>query len=324
MKILITGGAGYIGSHVVRQLGERGADTLVVLDDLSTGHREAVLYGEVRRVDLADERGVSAVLREGCFDAVIHMAASVQVAESLRHPERYFANNADNTARLLRLAREAGVRRFVYSSTAAVYGIPSAARVAESHALAPINPYGRSKLLGEDYVRAASRADPEFRHVVLRYFNAAGADPHGRTGSRAEHATHLIHVAGEAAAGRRPRVEIFGTDYDTPDGTCVRDYVHVEDLADAHHAALQWLERERTGTFNLGYGRGASVREVIGAVKKVSGVDFPVFEAPRRPGDPPHVVAEVERARDQLGWRPRYDDLETICRSAWNWQQKLA
>jgi UDP-glucose 4-epimerase len=321
--ILVTGGAGYIGSHVVRQLGERG-ERIVVLDNLSTGFRESVLYGELIVGDTGDGELVERVLREHKVRAVLHFAAHIVVPESVANPLKYYLNNTANTRNLLACCERAGVEHFIFSSTAAVYGIPAAIPVAEDAPLEPINPYGRSKLMSEWMLRDLAAAGG-MKHVILRYFNVAGADPEGRIGQSTPEATHLIKVACEAATGQRERVEIFGTDYPTPDGSGVRDYIHVEDLAAAHLAALDHLRAGGDSTvLNCGYGHGYSVREVLDMVQRVAGCRLNVVESPRRAGDPPALTADARRIRETLGWRPRYDDLEVIVSSALAWERKLA
>lgn len=321
--ILVTGGAGYIGSHVVRQLGERG-ERIVVLDNLSTGFRESVLYGELIVGDTGDGELVERVLREHKVRAVLHFAAHIVVPESVANPLKYYLNNTANTRNLLACCERAGVEHFIFSSTAAVYGIPATIPVAEDAPLEPINPYGRSKLMSEWMLRDLAAAGG-MKHVILRYFNVAGADPEGRIGQSTPEATHLIKVACEAATGQRERVEIFGTDYPTPDGSGVRDYIHVEDLAAAHLAALDHLRAGGDSTvLNCGYGHGYSVREVLDMVQRVAGCRLNVVESPRRAGDPPALTADARRIRETLGWRPRYDDLEVIVSSALAWERKLA
>ena len=321
--ILVTGGAGYIGSHVVRQLSEAGNE-VVVYDNLSTGSADALIHGERLIVgDLADTDKLSQVLRETGCKSVLHFAAAIIAPESVHLPLKYYSNNTKNTLNLLKACVEHGVERFIFSSTAAVYGIPESGAASEESATVPINPYGTSKLMSEWMLRDAAFAHG-FSYVGLRYFNVAGADPQARMGQRTPDATHLIKVACQAALGIRDGVSIFGTDYDTPDGTGVRDYIHIEDLAAAHLYALDYLKKGGSSTtINVGYGRGESVREVIEVVKKVSGVDFRVSEAPRRPGDPANLVAVAQRIRSVLGWSPRYADLTTIVADAWRWEQKL-
>ena len=321
--VLVTGGAGYIGSHVVRQLSEAGRE-VVVYDNLSTGSADALIHGERLIVgDLADQAKIAGVLRETGCKSVLHFAAAIVAPESVHLPLKYYSNNTKNTLNLLQACVEHGVERFIFSSTAAVYGMPEGGRAAEESPTAPINPYGTSKLMSEWMLRDAAFAHG-FSYVALRYFNVAGADPQARMGQRTPDATHLIKVACQAALGMRDGVSIFGTDYETPDGTGIRDYIHIEDLAAAHLYALKYLEKGgASSTINVGYGQGSSVREVIKVVKEVSGVDFPVLEAPRRPGDPANLVAVADRIRTVLGWTPSYDDLGTIVADAWRWEKKL-
>jgi len=322
-KVLVTGGAGYIGSHVVRQLGEAGYD-VVVLDNLSKGFADAVLHGELIVGDTGDAALVADLLRAHDVASVLHFAALTVVPESVADPLRYYANNTCSTRTLLECCQGAGVRHFIFSSTAAVYGIPDAPLASEETPTRPINPYGTSKLMSEWMLRDLAAAG-DLRYTILRYFNVAGCDPEGRIGQSTPEATLLVKVACEAAVGKRDHVSVFGTDYATPDGTGVRDYIHVEDLADAHLRALRRLEAGGESVLlNCGYGHGYSVREVLDATRRVSGVDFGIREAPRRAGDPPHLVAAADRIRDVLGWEARYDDLETIVRSAYAWERKLA
>lgn len=323
MKILVTGGAGYIGSHVVRQLGEAGHD-VVVLDNLSTGHDWAVLSGRLVKMDLADAPALDRLLAAERFDAVMHFAASIVVPESVSEPLKYFRNNTVNLLALLEACARHGMPRFVFSSTAAVYGMPPGGRVTEASPLAPISPYGASKAMSERILMDTAAATG-LRHVILRYFNVAGADPQGRIGQASRNATHLIKVACEAALGRRPEMPIYGTDYPTRDGTCIRDYIHVDDLARAHLAALDYLSGEGDSTvLNCGYGHGHTVREVIDAICRVSGRGFEVREAGRRAGDPVELVADSDRIRRLFGWQPRHDDLDFIVRTAWAWELKRA
>jgi UDP-glucose 4-epimerase len=321
-SILVTGGAGYIGSHVVRQLGERG-ERVVVLDNLSKGFAEAVLYGELVVGDTADTALVSGLLKQHEVESVLHFAAHTIVPESVADPLKYYRNNTCASRNLLECCAAAGVKHFIFSSTAAVYGMPKDTYASEDTALDPINPYGTSKLMTETMLRDLAAATP-LRHVTLRYFNVAGCDPGGRIGQSTREATLLTKVACEHAVGKRPSVSIFGTDYPTPDGTGVRDYIHVEDLADAHLRALDYLrDGGASRTLNCGYGHGYSVREVLDAVARLSGVRLNIKEEPRRAGDPPMLVAKTDRIRQVLGWTPKYDNLDVIVGSALNWERKL-
>jgi UDP-glucose 4-epimerase len=322
MTILVTGGAGYIGSHVVRQLGER-QEKLVVLDNLSTGFRSAVLHGELVVGDTGDQELVSRVLREHRIDTVMHFAANTVVPESVSNPLKFYANNTCATRNLLQGCQQAGVKHFVFSSTAAVYGIPSGGVAAEDSPTQPINPYGTSKLMSEWMLRDLAAAT-SLRYVVLRYFNVAGCDPGQRIGQSTLKATLLTKAAAEAAVGKRPHLSIFGTDYPTPDGTGVRDYIHVEDLASAHLKALDYLRADGTSvTLNCGYGHGYSVRDVISTMNRVHGQPLKTIEEPRRAGDPPSLVAKAQRVRELLGWVPQHDDLEVIIRSQLAWERRL-
>lgn len=322
MTILVTGGAGYIGSHVVRQLGERG-ERVVVLDNLSTGFRSAVLSGLLVVGDTGDRELVSRLLAEHGIETVMHFAAHTIVPESVSNPLKYYGNNTCSTRSLLQCCEAAGVRHFVFSSTAAVYGIPDGGVAAEDSPTQPINPYGTSKLMSEWMLRDLSAASP-LRHVVLRYFNVAGSDPGGRIGQSTINGTLLTKVACETAVGKRPHVSIFGTDYPTPDGTGVRDYIHVEDLASAHVKALEYLRAGgESRTMNCGYGHGYSVREVISAVNRLHGESIRTIESPRRAGDPPSLVARAQRVREILGWAPQFDDLSVIVKSQLAWEKRL-
>ncbi|HEY6544285.1 MAG TPA: UDP-glucose 4-epimerase GalE [Dokdonella sp.] len=321
--ILVTGGAGYIGSHVVRQLVERG-ERVVVLDNLSTGFRESVLDAPLVVGDVGDRALVPALLAEHRVGTVMHFAAHTIVPESMRDPLKYYGNNTCATRALLASCSEAGVGEFVFSSTAAVYGMPASGEASEQTPTSPINPYGMSKLMSEHMLRDLSAATG-MRHVILRYFNVAGCDPGGRIGQSTREATLLIKVACEHAIGKRDRLSVFGTDYATPDGTCIRDYIHVDDLAAAHLDALDHLRAGGPSeTLNCGYGHGYSVREVIGAVERASGRRLNVLEEPRRAGDPPMLIARSERLKAVFGWRPRHDDLDFIVATALAWERKLA
>ncbi|MGH8133615.1 MAG: UDP-glucose 4-epimerase GalE [Steroidobacteraceae bacterium] len=321
-SILVTGGAGYIGSHVALKLRERG-ERVVVLDDLSRGFRQAVLDAPLIVGDVGDRRTVLDLLRTHAVDTVMHFAAYTIVPESVREPLRYYGNNTCAMRSLLECCLEAQVRHFVFSSTAAVYGIPADGYAAESTPTVPINPYGTSKLVSEWILRDVA-ATATLGYVALRYFNVAGSDPSGRIGQATPNATLLVKVACEAAVGKRAQVAIFGTDYPTPDGTGVRDYIHVADLADAHLDALTYLrDGGPSTTLNVGYGHGFSVRQVLASVERVSGQRLRVREEPRRPGDPPALVARAERIRGELGWTPKLDDLDTIVRTALEWERRL-
>jgi UDP-glucose 4-epimerase len=324
MPILVTGGAGYIGSHMVHALVDAG-ESVVVLDNLSTGFRWALPPGvPLVMGDTGDQAGVAALLAAHEVDSIIHFAASIVVPDSVSDPLGYYRNNTANSRALIETAIGAGVKHFIFSSTAAVYGNPAKMPVAEDDPLAPMSPYGSSKLMTEIMLRDAAAAHG-LGHVVLRYFNVAGADPQQRTGQSTKGATHLIKVAVEAALGKRDRMDVFGTDYPTPDGTCVRDYIHVSDLVAAHAAALKHLRAGKPSqTFNCGYGHGYSVLEVLEAVKRVAGRDLPVTTAGRRAGDPASIVADCTRIRQTLGWVPKYDDLDTIVAHALAWERKLA
>lgn len=320
--ILVTGGAGYIGSHVVRQLGEAGAK-VITLDNLCTGFADAVLCGELVVGDTGDQELVARILSEHKIKSVMHFAAHTIVPESVANPLKYYRNNTCNTRNLLECCSDAKVEHFIFSSTAAVYGEPEQNLIDENTPTAPINAYGSSKLMSEMMLRDLSAVD-NLRHVVLRYFNVAGADPQGRIGQSTAKATLLVKVACEVAVGTRSHVSIFGTDYDTPDGTGVRDYIHVEDLASAHLKALEYLQKGGDSlTANCGYGHGYSVREVIDMVEEVHGSPLKKIEEARRAGDPPALVAKADVARQVLGWTPQHDDLRTIAQTALAWEHTL-
>lgn len=321
-KILVTGGAGYIGSHVVKALGEKGY-TILTYDNLSYGHRDAVLYGELVVADLADKEALKKTFKDFKPDVVMHFAAFVSVPESVREPLKYYRNNFCNTLNLIEACIENDVKNFIFSSSAAVYGIPEKSPINENAPLNPINPYGISKAMVEKLLADVSNTE-DFRYISLRYFNVAGADGSGKLGQRRADATHLITLAVKTALGKRPYLEIYGTDYPTRDGTCIRDYIHVEDLAEAHVLALEYLmEHGKSEVFNCGYGHGYSVKEVIETTKRVTGVDFKVFESARRVGDPPELVAAIRKIKKILHWTPRHDDLEYIIKTAYDWEKKL-
>ncbi len=321
--ILVTGGAGYIGSHVVRQLGEAG-ENVVVLDDLSTGFRQAVLHGELVVGNTGDRQLLESLFSRHPIDTIMHFAAHTIVPESVSDPLKYYGNNTCSSRTLLEFALRAQVKHVVFSSTAAVYGIPADGEASEDTPTAPINPYGMSKLMTEWMLRDVAAVNP-LSYVALRYFNVAGSDPAGRIGQSPAKATLLTKVACEVVVGRREYVSIFGTDYATRDGTGVRDYIHVEDLADAHLKALAYLRRGgKSTTLNCGYGRGYSVRELINRVETVPGHEIAKREGPRRAGDPPTLIAQARRIRETLGWQPQHDDLKKIVSTSLAWERKLA
>jgi UDP-glucose 4-epimerase len=325
MKVLITGGAGYIGSHVVKQLGDFTDYDITVLDNLSTGFKKAILYGRFIEADLSDWGFVRKFLSEEKFDAIIHFAASIVVPESVEDPLKYYLNNTANTLNLIKAAVDANVGKFIFSSTAAVYGQPDKKYIPidENCPTNPINPYGMSKLMSENILIDSAKAYKGFKYVILRYFNVAGADIQGRIGQSTKNATHLIKVAAEAACGKRDRVQVFGVDYDTPDGSCIRDYIHVDDLANAHLLALDYLDKNKSDIFNCGYSKGYSVLEVLDTMKKVTQVDFTVEITGRRPGDPAELVASNKKIVEKLNFKPQYDNLEIICKTAYEWEKKI-
>jgi UDP-glucose 4-epimerase len=319
MKILVVGGAGYIGSHMVKMLLAKGHD-VVTFDNLSGGHRDAVLGGVFVHGDLANQEALNEVFVAHQPKAVMHFASFIQVGESMRRPDMYYRNNFANTLNLLDAMVTHGVKNFIFSSTAAVFGEPNYVPIDEKHSNCPLNPYGRSKWMVEQVL-----ADYDYafglKSVCLRYFNAAGADPEGQLGERHIPETHLIPLVLQVASGRRSEIQVFGRDYDTPDGTCIRDYIHIVDLCSAHLLALQYLASGGVSErFNLGNGEGFSVQQVIDAVQKVTGRSVKVIDGPRRDGDPARLVADSTRVRTQLGWKPAYPDLESIVRHAWSWE----
>ncbi|MEM8975867.1 MAG: UDP-glucose 4-epimerase GalE [Pseudomonadota bacterium] len=323
MGVLVTGGAGYIGSHMVNHLRDR-AEKVAVIDSLRTGIREAVPPGvPFYHADIADTERVRQIISDHNIDAIIHFAGSIIVPESVADPLAYYNNNTVKSRSLIASAVESGVKNFIFSSTAAVYGEPEQNPISETSPLRPVSPYGSSKLMTE-MMLADTAVAHDFNYVALRYFNVAGADPQGRCGQSTPEATHLIKVACEAATGKRDRLAIFGRDYDTPDGTCIRDYIHVADLAAAHGLALDYLRRGgKSDVFNCGYSHGFSVLEVIEAVKRATGVNFPVSDADRRPGDPPALIAQSSKLRETLGWEPKQDDLDLIVQHAFAWEKGL-
>jgi UDP-glucose 4-epimerase len=317
--VLVIGGAGYIGSHVVRQLGAAGYD-IVVYDNCSTGHADAVVAGKFILGDLADLDRLYQVFGKHRFEAVLHFAASLVVPESLKEPLDYYSNNTRNTLNVLRCCQTFGIKHLVFSSTAAVYGEPTQHPVSETAPLQPINPYGRSKLMSEWMIQDFAKSSP-FRYVILRYFNVAGAEPTGRLGQRLPTATHLIRAACDAALQRNPHITIFGTDFPTFDGTAIRDFIHVEDLATAHIDALQYLELGYDSQIlNCGYGYGYTVRQVLDSLRHLTGIDFTILEGDRRPGDPGNVVASPEKIHKILEWSPQYNDLDIIVGTAFLWE----
>ncbi len=322
-KVLVTGGAGYIGSHVVRQLGANGED-VITLDNLCTGFEAAVMAGELVIGDTGDAALLDRLFARQDIDTVMHFAAHTIVPESVADPLKYYGNNTASSRTLLERAHAHGVKHFVFSSTAAVYGIPPGGKASEATATRPINAYGSSKLMTEWMLRDLANAGGP-GYVALRYFNVAGCEPGGSIGQSTPNATLLVKVACEAAVGARPGVSIFGNDYPTPDGTGIRDYIHVEDIARAHLDALEYLRAGgRSTTLNCGYGHGYSVREVLAMVEKVNGEPLNITEEPRRDGDPPELVAVADKIRKVLGWEPQFDDLEAIVRTSLEWEKKIA
>lgn len=321
MRILVVGGGGYIGSHMVKILANSG-HSVATYDNFSQGYRDAVLYGEILKGDLSDKGRLDEVVGTANFDAVMHFASFIQVGESVSEPAKYYENNVTNTQNLLNAMVKHGVRHFIFSSTAAIFGEPEYTPIDEGHPSRPINPYGRSKWFVEQILEDYDRAY-DLKSVCLRYFNAAGADPAGQLGERHIPETHLIPLILQAASGRRESVKVFGRDYDTPDGTCIRDYIHVMDLCEAHLLALEKLKStDKSARYNLGNGNGFSVQEVIDSATRVTGCHIPVTDAVRRQGDPAVLVADSARAKQELDWRPRYTDLDSIVAHAWQWEQK--
>jgi UDP-glucose 4-epimerase len=319
-RVLVIGGAGYIGSHMVKLLGELGC-SVTTFDDLSSGHCDAVLCGDFVQGNFGDREVLVTVLSRG-FDAVMHFASFIQVGESVQHPDKYYRNNVTHTLSLLDAMRAHGVNNFIFSSTAATFGEPQYTPIDELHPQQPINPYGRTKLMVEQALADYDKAYG-FKSVSLRYFNAAGADPEGQLGERHDPETHLIPLVLQAASGRRPSISVFGRDYDTPDGTCIRDYIHIQDLCSAHWLALQsLLGGADSQSYNLGNGNGFSVQEVIDTAEQVTGRKIPVVNGPRRDGDPARLVADSRLAREKLGWQPQYADLATIIEHAWKWETR--
>ncbi len=328
MNILVTGGAGYIGSHVLKALLERGGDNITVVDNFYSGSQDALLAlqkvgkFEFVKCDLADFAAVAEVFKGRKFDAIIHFAAYIEVFESMQKPLKYYLNNTANAANLIKLASETGVRYFIFSSTAATYGEPESGVVSETSPQNPINPYGKSKLMTEWILKDAAAANANFKFGILRYFNVAGASSDGLIGQNYPNATHLIKVAVQTITGKREKMSIFGEDYATKDGTCERDYIHVEDLASAHLAVLDYLQENPSDIFNVGYGRGFSVKEVVECAKKVGGVDFRVDMAARRDGDPAVLISNADKLRQKTNWKPQRENLELIIKSALEWEKK--
>lgn len=321
LRVLVIGGAGYIGSHMVKMLGQQGC-IITVLDDLSGGYRDAVLCGDFVQGNFGDRSVLNAVLSRG-FDAVMHFASFIQVGESVQQPDKYYRNNVTYTLGLLDAMREHGVNKFIFSSTAATFGEPQYIPIDERHPQLPINPYGRTKWMVEQALADYDRAYG-FKSVCLRYFNAAGADPEGQLGERHNPETHLIPLVLQAASGRRPSISVFGRDYDTPDGTCIRDYIHIQDLCSAHWLALQSLMNgANSQSYNLGNGNGFSVQEVIDIAERVTGRKISVVNGTRREGDPARLVADSRLVQDKLRWQPQYADLEKIIKHAWKWEMRM-
>ena len=321
MKVLVVGGAGYIGSHMVKILSQAGHQ-VTTLDNLSNGYKDAVKYGDFIEGDIADAGLLNKLFTQNSFDGVMHFASYIQVGESVEKPSMYYRNNVTNTQVLLDAMVEHGIKYFIFSSTAATFGEPEYTPIDEAHPQKPINPYGHSKLMVEQILRDFDHAYG-LKSVCLRYFNAAGADPDGELGERHIPETHLVPLVLQAASGRRGNITIFGVDYDTPDGTCIRDYIHVNDLCSAHLLGLEHLVAGgESKAFNMGNGQGYSIKEVIDVAKKVTGNDFAVSLGERRDGDPARLVADSTLLQKELGWKPEYADLETIIRHAWAWEQK--
>jgi len=324
LNILVTGGAGYIGSHLVKQLGDLSNHNITIIDNLSTGFRENILYGDFIEADLSNFNLIEGIFKAKKFDVIFHFAASIIVSESMKNPIKYYMNNSTNTLNLINLALKYNIKKFIFSSTAAVYGEPNIeGSINESTTLNPINPYGYSKLLSERALIDSAKVKKDFKYVIFRYFNVAGADIDLRIGQSTADATHLIQIASECVSKKRDKMYIFGDDYKTPDGTCIRDYIHVDDLASAHIEALNFLDTNDSNIFNCGYCRGYSVKEVIESVKRVSNSNFKVEIGKRREGDPTKLVADNSKILKMMNWKPKYDNLELISQTAIDWAKKI-
>lgn len=327
--ILITGAAGYIGSHVAKQILEKQNDEIIIIDNLSKGTKERIeILQKIRNfkfynLDLNEAEKLEQIFKENKIKSIIHFAGSIEVFESMQNPLKYYQNNTNLTTNLIKLAIKFSVKKFIFSSTAAVYGEPQTPEVTENSPLFPINPYGRSKLMSELVLKDTALANADFKFVILRYFNVAGAANDGLIGQSYPNATHLIKVAAQSALGLREKMQIFGDDYNTFDGTCIRDYIHIEDLANAHIMALSYLDENESDIFNVGYGKGFSVKEVINCMKKVTKIDFKVKIDLPRAGDPAVLISNSDKLREKMKWKPKFDELELICKSAYEWEKKI-